>query len=105
MEGGLTGPESHLGSHSHDEEITMKTASAAVVLLLIALGSAGCNRTATLTSPEQHAPSFNGGGFGSGTRSDTTPSPATVGTAESGTTTAGDSTRNERGGGGFGSGT
>jgi hypothetical protein len=82
----------------------MKSASAAAVMLLIAAGIAGCDRTATLTFPEQHAPSFDGGGFGSGTRSDTTPSPATVGTAESGTTTAGDSTTNERGGG-FGSGT
>ena len=76
----------------------MKTTRTFLILPLLVAASGGCNGAAP-TSPEAASPSLNGGGFGSGTRSDPTTAPA-----GGATTMSSDSTGRESGGG-FGSGT
>lgn len=79
---------------------------AAVLLVVLGLAGTGCHDGAeSPVGADRVTPEFAvGGGFGSGTRSDTTTSPPTASTDNGGATVAGDSTTG-RTGGGFGSGT
>lgn len=84
----------------------MKTKRPFVLATLLPFAFAGCSAPSpTASDVGPNAPRFdNGGGFGSGTRSDSTKTPAVTAASSGGTVNAGTTTTSVAGGG-FGSGT